>query len=66
MQVYINDEPTDVADGATVRTAVEALGFDGRGIAVALDEEVIPRGQWSERPLRDGARVVVLQATQGG
>lgn len=66
MQVYINDEPTEMAPGATLQAAVEAMGFDGTGVAAALNERVIPRRQWVDFPLHEGARVVVLQAAQGG
>jgi len=38
----------------------------GRGVAVAVDAEVVPRGQWDTHKLDDGARVEVLRAIQGG
>ena len=39
---------------------------DGRGVAVALDGEVVPRGDWSTTPFREGQEVEVLHAVQGG
>jgi sulfur carrier protein len=39
---------------------------EGRGVAVALDGEVVPRGQWQRTDLDDGARVEVVVAVQGG
>jgi thiamine biosynthesis protein ThiS len=38
----------------------------GRGVAVAVDAEVVPRGEWEATELHDGARVEVLHAIQGG
>ena len=38
----------------------------GRGVAVAVDGEVVPREQWGTYPLTDDARVEVLSAMQGG
>jgi len=38
----------------------------GRGVAVAVDGEVVPRGDWPGTALRDGQRVEVLHAVQGG
>jgi sulfur carrier protein len=35
-------------------------------VAVAVDAEVVPRGQWSAHELHDGARVEILRAIQGG
>ena len=68
MMVVLNGEQRDLDDGATVRSAVTAVGAprEGRGVAVALDGEVVPRRSWDEVPLREGARVEVVQAVQGG
>ena len=41
-------------------------GVAGRGVAVAVDGEVIPRGQWGSTRLQDGARLEVVVAVQGG
>ncbi len=55
-------------DGATVADLVGELGVPagGRGVAVALDGEVIPRGAWERTPVPDGAAVEVVTAVQGG
>ncbi len=68
MRVLVNGAPTELADGATVEAAVEALELPaaGRGVAVAVDAEVVPRGQWSAHELQEGARVEILRAIQGG
>ena len=68
MRVLLNGETTELAEGATVRTAVDALDLPAaaRGVAVAVDAEVVPRGQWEAHELQDGARVEVLRAIQGG
>ena len=69
MRVLLNGTETELADDATVTTALDALDLpDGaaRGVAVAVDAEVVPRGQWPAHELHDGARVEVLRAIQGG
>jgi sulfur carrier protein len=68
MRVVLNGERRDLDDGATVRAAVAASGAssEGRGVAVALDGEVVPRRRWDDMPLREGQRVEVVQAVQGG
>ena len=68
MNVVLNGEPRDLPEGATLSDAIDASGApdDRRGVAVALDGEVVPRGQWEWIALSDGARVEVLQAVQGG
>jgi sulfur carrier protein len=68
LQVHVNGEPRDLDDGTTVAAVVASLGAEGarRGVAVAVDAEVVPRAQWEGRELRDGERVEVLRAIQGG
>ena len=66
--VLLNGEQRSLPEGATVAEAVRVSGAapDGRGVAVALDGEVVTRGAWDSTELADGARVEVLQAVQGG
>jgi sulfur carrier protein len=68
MRVVVNGSETELADGATVQAALESLELPaaGRGVAVAVDAEVVPRGEWAATELYDGARVEVLRAIQGG
>jgi sulfur carrier protein len=56
------------ADAATVATLLERLGVggDARGIAVAVDGEVVPRSQWDSAALAPGMKVEVVGAIQGG
>ena len=66
--VVLNGERQELPDGATVQSAVIATGApaDGRGVAAALDGEVVPRGEWSTTAVREGQQVEVLHAVQGG
>ena len=68
MIVQVNGEPTQLAEGATVSAVLERLDLErpGRGLAVAVDAEVVPRSEWDVRPLAEGAHVEVLSAIQGG
>jgi sulfur carrier protein len=68
VNVLLNGEPHTFHDGATVEAALESLDLPaaGRGVAVAVDAEVVPRGQWARTELHEGARVEILRAIQGG
>ena len=67
MKVQINGKPTELANGANARDAAVAVGVEpGRGVAIALDGEVIPRAALELTPLRDGQRVEVVTAIGGG
>lgn len=63
MKVQINGEAREGI--TTITDAVAAVTEARRGIAVALNGEVVPRAEW-DRPLADGDTVEVLTATQGG
>jgi sulfur carrier protein len=65
--IFVNGEPQERA-GATVAELLSELGVEAqaRGVAVAVDGEVIPRAEWSERRVNEGQRVEALSAMQGG
>jgi sulfur carrier protein len=63
MSIEVNGEAREGI--ATITDAVAAVTTARRGIAVALNGEVVPRSEW-DRPLADGDAVEVLTATQGG
>jgi sulfur carrier protein len=65
--IIVNGEPaTDLEPGLSIRALLDALGAPDRGVAVAVDAEVVPRGAWDAFAVPDGARVEVLTAVQGG
>jgi sulfur carrier protein len=68
MTARVNGEERELAEGTTVAALVAELGMpaEGRGVAVALDGEVVPRTRWSAAAVPAGARVEVLTAMQGG
>ncbi len=68
MKIELNGEGCELAEGATLADAVREAGADApmRGVAVALDGEVVPRGEWEATALAEGRKVEVLAAIQGG
>jgi sulfur carrier protein len=66
--IVLNGEQSDVRAGESVAAALALLdvALDARGVAVAVDGEVVPRAQWRSFALDEGARVEVLTAMQGG
>jgi sulfur carrier protein len=68
MRVTLNGEARELAEGATVADLIEASGLPGerRGVAVAVDAEVVPRSAWEATELADGQTVELLTAIQGG
>jgi sulfur carrier protein len=66
--MIVNGQSSDVAAGETVAAVLDRLGLplDARGVAVAVDGEVVPRAAWQTLALAADARVEVLTAMQGG
>lgn len=74
VSVVVNGETVDLAEGATLQDVVARLLGDGgdraptrpKGIAVALDREVVPRSAWAAVTVHEGARIEVVTAVAGG
>jgi sulfur carrier protein len=66
MTVFVNGEQRSLRDGATVADVVATMGRGGRGIAVAVNGEVVARSQWPGTQLTENDRVEVLEAIGGG
>ena len=68
MNVTVNGEPRELGAGATVASVVEMLDVTpgARGVAVALDGEVVSRGRWADTLLSEGSMVEVVAAIGGG
>ncbi|WP_205529416.1 sulfur carrier protein ThiS [Taibaiella koreensis] len=67
MKIFINDEPHDVAEAATLAHIVFGrLGEKQKGIAVAVNNNVIARQERESYVLQTGDHVLIIKATQGG
>jgi sulfur carrier protein len=66
--VVVNGRSVSLAEGARVADAAAAAGVrdDRKGVAVALNGEVVPRSRWHEQRLAPDDRVEVLSAIGGG
>lgn len=64
--VQVNAEEQHVPEGTTLDSLLAQLGKTHSGIAVAVDGDVVGRGEWNSVVLSDGARVEILTAVQGG
>jgi sulfur carrier protein len=66
--IVVNGQSSEVPAGETVAEVLARMGLaeGARGVAVAVDGEVVPRVAWSTHALGEHARVEVLTAMQGG
>ncbi|MEU6206311.1 sulfur carrier protein ThiS [Micromonospora musae] len=66
MELTVNGTGRTMPGGVTVADLVREVAPQLRGVAVAVNGEVVPRTGWPATTLRDGDRVEVLSAAQGG
>jgi sulfur carrier protein len=66
VKVRVNGDGIELVAGATVADVVAALGCGTRGVAVAVNFEVVRRADWPDVQLAAGDEVEVLRAVAGG
>ena len=66
MNLLINGEPTDVADGQTVQAVIEKLGLTGRAVAVERNREIVPKREHEQTVLEEGDELEIVTLVGGG
>lgn len=68
MRLSINDTPVNLNGSAiSLEQAVSHSGTtDFKGIAVAVNNTVIPRANWNSFQLKENDTITIIRATQGG
>ena len=65
--ITVNGEHRPLDAATTLTTLATELGIaEQKGVAIAVNGTVVPRGSWPAQALRQGDRVLVIRATQGG
>ena len=66
VNVIVNGQPRQVADGTTVADLLAALQLPKQGVAVEVNHTIVPRIRHLEQPLHDGDRLEVVSLVGGG
>jgi sulfur carrier protein len=66
MMITLNGDEAALSEGCTVQRLVELRLDTSRGVAVAVNAEVVPKSSWPSRTLLDGDQVELLTAAKGG
>jgi len=66
MRILFNDEPLQCVDGLTIATLLEQLGQLKPGVALALNQQILPREQWALQQVNDDDRILLFQVIAGG
>ena len=67
MNIYINSKEQQITDNARVTDALQLLNVSAaKGIAVAVNNNVIPRTEWDTYILNKEDKITLIKAAQGG
>ena len=66
MKITLNGEPKELQDSLTVTSLLEELGIQKDRVAVELNFDIVPKGTFVDRVLKDGDRVEIVNFVGGG
>ncbi|MFB6455865.1 sulfur carrier protein ThiS [Chitinophaga sp. Hz27] len=67
MEVLVNNKLYAVQPGTTIAALLQFIQLSTqKGIAVAVNSQVIPKSDWEHQPLAAADNVTIIRATQGG
>ncbi len=66
MELIVNGETRHLPEPYSVAQLVSELGFAGRRIALELNGEIVPRGEFAKTSLAPGDKLEIVQAIGGG
>ena len=66
MEITVNNEVKIIDDGSLLSLVEELLGEKTKGIAVAINQTIIPKPDWKKTSLKTNDAVLIIKATQGG
>lgn len=66
VEIIVNGQPREVADGQTVLGLLESLELDPSRVAVELDGRIVKKAEWPQALLRAGSRVEIVHFVGGG
>jgi len=67
MDILINNQKHTVNDNSSLQTIVNTeLGDKQKGVAVAVNDNVIPKLNWENHIIKSNDHILIIKATQGG
>ena len=66
MKIYVNNKETYVYENMKVNELAQQLQLPDKGIALAVNNQMIPRTEWSNTTLKAESHVIIIKAACGG
>lgn len=66
MNIKVNNKMVTVPEGSSLFQLAQALELPEKGVAVAVNNQMVPRADWLDKKLAENDQVVVIKAACGG
>lgn len=66
MNVTVNGEEYTFADRPSLLDVLERLDLEPRGIAIAVNDELVTSEEWPNYLVRNDDKLLIVTASQGG
>ena len=66
LRVRVNGEDRELEEGVSVAALLDSMSLEVNGIAVALNMEIVRRGEYGDTQLSDGDEIEIVRAVGGG
>lgn len=66
MRIFMNGDEVEIEEGTSIEDVILSFKLPKQGLAVAVNEAVVPKENWQSRKLADGDTVMLIRAVQGG
>lgn len=66
MKVQVNNKEVEVNPSSTLTQVTAQLELPAQGIAIAVNNQMIPRTEWDRFVLMENANIVIIKAACGG
>lgn len=66
MKVQVNNKEVELISASTISELTQQLELPAQGVAIAVNNQLIPRTQWDEHTLHENDHLVIIKAACGG
>ncbi|MBQ0029929.1 MAG: sulfur carrier protein ThiS [Bacteroidales bacterium] len=66
MRFKVNDEPVELPEGSSIDDLAKANNLPEKGVAIAVNNEMVPLSQWKGKVIAEGDDIIIIRAVCGG
>jgi len=66
MKITVNNDLMEVGKDMTVEKLIESFGFQQYQLAVAINNQVVPKAKWQQKSLHENDNIIIIKAVSGG